>query len=206
MRGDSLQDLYAKVAAVLGLGLLALSGAVVDYWPVNGPLPRVAAALPAPQLGLARATPVSTSFFTTSVRRSDRTRVTSVAPSPAQVVTVAETPITSLPLADTLIAERSASRELTPTVATSVPAQPVPLDLPDGSEPPVPMGLHAMAAAVSASHSGAGTVEDSGDDGFLTSTVKKTGTSIVRTGVRTGSSIRDAMRVIGVKVRAVFPG
>jgi hypothetical protein len=149
VRGDSLQDLYAKVAAVLGLGLLALSGAVVDYWPVNGPLPRIATALPAPEPGLARATPVSTSFSSTSVRRSDRAHATSVAPVSTEVVTGAETPVTSLPLADTVIAERPASRELTPIVATSVPAQPVPLDLPDDLEPSAPtMGMHAMAAAV----------------------------------------------------------
>jgi hypothetical protein len=205
VRGDSLSDLYAKVAAVLGLGLLALSGAVVDYWPVNGPLPRIATALPVPERALGRATPAITSFSANPVHRSARARATSVVAAPPDVVTVAETPVTSLPLADTVITERSASRELTPVVATSVPAQPVPLDFPDDLSSPS-IGLHAMAAAVSASHSGAGTVDDTGDDGFLTSTVKKTGTSIVRTGVRTGSSIRGAVRLIGVKVRAVFPG
>ena len=33
MRGDSLRDLYAKVIAVVGLGVLAGAGALVDYWP-----------------------------------------------------------------------------------------------------------------------------------------------------------------------------
>jgi hypothetical protein len=41
VRGDSLRDLYAKTLAVMGLGLLAAAGAVVDYWPVGGELPRV---------------------------------------------------------------------------------------------------------------------------------------------------------------------
>lgn len=41
MRGDSLRDFYAKTLAVAGLGLLAGAGAIVDYWPVGGPLPAV---------------------------------------------------------------------------------------------------------------------------------------------------------------------
>ena len=44
MRGDSLRDLYAKTLAVLGLGLLAGAGAVVDYWPVGSPAPEIASA------------------------------------------------------------------------------------------------------------------------------------------------------------------
>lgn len=39
MRGDSLRDFYAKTLAVVGLGLLAGAGAIVDYWPVNEELP-----------------------------------------------------------------------------------------------------------------------------------------------------------------------
>jgi hypothetical protein len=41
MRGDSLRDFYAKTLAVAGLGLLAGAGAIVDYWPVGGPLPAI---------------------------------------------------------------------------------------------------------------------------------------------------------------------
>ena len=44
MRGDSLRDLYAKTLAVLGLGLLAGAGAVVDYWPVGSSTPEIASA------------------------------------------------------------------------------------------------------------------------------------------------------------------
>lgn len=39
MRGDSLRDFYAKTLAVLGLGLIAGAGAVVDYWPTGLRMP-----------------------------------------------------------------------------------------------------------------------------------------------------------------------
>jgi len=55
VRGDSLRDFYAKTLAVVGLGLLAGAGAIVDYWPVGGPLPAVSdvAAALTPSLGVA---------------------------------------------------------------------------------------------------------------------------------------------------------
>ena len=53
MRGDSLRDFYAKTLAVLGLGVLAGAGAIVDYWPVNEDLPDVPAVV-----GLRRDAPV----------------------------------------------------------------------------------------------------------------------------------------------------
>jgi hypothetical protein len=44
VRGDSLRDFYAKTLALVGLGLLAAVGALVDYWPVGGgAAPQVAA-------------------------------------------------------------------------------------------------------------------------------------------------------------------
>ena len=66
MRGDSLRDFYAKTLAVLGLGLLAAAGAIVDYWPVSGALPTVSGvtalhttrAMPAPVLASELPAPV----------------------------------------------------------------------------------------------------------------------------------------------------
>jgi hypothetical protein len=43
VRGDSLRDFYAKTLAVLGLGVLAGAGAIVDYWPVSEDVPDVPA-------------------------------------------------------------------------------------------------------------------------------------------------------------------
>jgi hypothetical protein len=51
VRGDSLRDLYAKTLAVLGLGLLAGAGAVVDYWPVGSSTPAISSpSLPHPEV------------------------------------------------------------------------------------------------------------------------------------------------------------
>jgi len=53
VRGDSLRDLYAKTLAVLGLGLLAGAGAIVDYWPVGSSAPAIASpGLPHPDLAV----------------------------------------------------------------------------------------------------------------------------------------------------------
>ena len=56
MRGDSLRNLYAKTMALLGLGLLAGAGALVDYWPTGIELPVAGPALVQPEI--ARALPV----------------------------------------------------------------------------------------------------------------------------------------------------
>jgi len=169
VRGDSLQDLYAKIAAVLGLGLLALSGAVVDYWPVGTPLPAIAPALPRPAPAVARGV-VPVLHDTTE---------------PA-----------SASLARPLTFTRST------TSATDAMARPH--DVPALSDAVV--GVAEPAALASAASLELvfrePNADPTRDDGFFASTVKKTGTSLMRT----GASIRGAVRTIGVKVRGVFPG
>jgi hypothetical protein len=48
VRGYDIRDLYAKALALLGLGLLAAAGALVDYWPVHSDIPVVASVLALP--------------------------------------------------------------------------------------------------------------------------------------------------------------
>ena len=79
MRGDSLRDFYAKTLAVVGLGLLAAAGAIVDYWPVNGEWPSVSAVtalrshrpLPRPALATEVAAPRSIRVSHASSRRDN---------------------------------------------------------------------------------------------------------------------------------------
>jgi hypothetical protein len=44
-----------------------------------------------------------------------------------------------------------------------------------------------------------------GQGSFITSAFRRTGASIVRTGVKTGSSLVDAVRVVGGVVRRALP-
>jgi hypothetical protein len=51
VRGDSLRDFYAKTFVVLGLGVIAGAGALVDYWPTGSDVPAVASVrLPQPAI------------------------------------------------------------------------------------------------------------------------------------------------------------
>jgi hypothetical protein len=43
------------------------------------------------------------------------------------------------------------------------------------------------------------------DSGFLASAFRRTGTSIVKTGVRTGTSVVDAVRIVGSVFRRALP-
>jgi hypothetical protein len=49
------------------------------------------------------------------------------------------------------------------------------------------------------------TDNESDGDSFITSAFKRTGSSIVKTGVKTGASIFDAVRVLGGAVRKALP-
>jgi hypothetical protein len=106
VRGDSLRDLYAKTLAVLGLGLLAGAGAIVDYWPVNEALPALPVAAgftpEAPVLAqdLQREIPepallhasIRSSFVQTPVRFADALRAAHFS-APAPVVETTPDPI-----------------------------------------------------------------------------------------------------------------
>jgi hypothetical protein len=88
VRGDSLRDLYAKTLALLGLGLLGVAGALVDYWPVSGQIPTVEAVLALPAgLTLPAVSPSTSPFEPVA----DSHRVA----SPAEVV--AEVPALEAP-------------------------------------------------------------------------------------------------------------
>ena len=206
MRGDSLRDLYAKGLAVLGLALLAGAGALIDLWPSSVEIPRVSRAngLSMPALArMLRADPTSASVPVAAPVRSGapvvviaRARATRTPSIPEFRVAVSAT---GLPLAGGVTLDGAAPAfgvrpvSSVTSVGTEVALTSPNFDMAPTSEPTETEPMLSSAS-------------QSDDDGFLTDAMKKTGTSILRTGVKTGTSIRDAMRAIGGAVRRAFPG
>ena len=129
MRGDSLRDFYAKTLAVVGLGLLAGAGAIVDYWPVNGEWPTVSRVAvfrpthpaPLPELAADREIPAP-QVINASLRSTPR-------PAPAAFAK----PFRSVRFAE-------------PVITPAPEAAPIPeLDL-SGIEPALPAAMFAMSA------------------------------------------------------------
>lgn len=196
MRGDSLQDLYAKALALLGLGVLAGTGALVDYWPVGIHMPVAASALTQPSAPQALSLPDLVSPARTSNRtlggRLMLARYDAVRALPVEVSSDAEVG-QPLSLVDPIAHVATAESRADDVELRSVFATPDLTSLTDEN-------LEAMASAPVAA-----AAEEAASDGFFTGAFKKTGTSIVRSGVKTGTSIVDAMRVVGEAVRRALP-
>lgn len=201
MRGDSLRDLYAKTLALLGLGVLAGAGALVDYLPVGFTLPRVSSAL--------ITTP--TTIETPSVNDAVEPRVVPVRSLPGRSrVQVAAAPLVALPA--TGLGEEPVGQLVTlvaPVARDGAQEDRLSLALADHTE----VATFAMVADSSAlselpgdaTYQPSALVSAGDTDGFITGAFKKTGTSIVKTSVRTGASIFDAVRVVGGVVRRALP-
>jgi hypothetical protein len=198
VRGDSRRDLYAKTLALCGLGVLAGAGAVVDYWPVGVRFPAIAplmdqrAPLVQPIMQSADFQPIESSgALIAEAPLRGRPPVSSSEPAvvyaslPAmgafssafgQAVELNRLPVPEF---------RAVTRDM-PAMHQVYPALPSP-------------GLQLLADRTSSGPA------DSSDDGFLTGAFKRTGTSIVKTSMKTGVSIFDAVRVVGSAVRRAMP-
>jgi hypothetical protein len=202
MRGDSVRDLYAKAVALVGLGLLACAGAIVDYWPVPGDPPRVArvARVLPPEAAIPALAKVGLPAALAGERVTARQRLF----APAGTTS-------------------SQSGEVFLSLA-AVSSQPLgePIEL------PAPPGAHAVASEAAAEPRGdqpetAGSTlqrepkpvmpapsvlqlaSNPPADGLITGALKKTGESIVRTGAATGASIVDAFRGVFGAFKKVSP-
>jgi hypothetical protein len=187
--------------------VLAGAGALVDYWPTGITMPDAGSALVLPPI--ARAIPVNPAVLRTSPIEAGR-----------------DTSLASREMAQTAaVVPASASRHGLATLPIVIAA-----DLRVGSEVGITAPAVRMAALTSAPTDpieprtdasyepymlGAGNagqyvepatlMTDDEPDGFISGAFKKTGTSIVKTGVRTGASIVDAVRVVGGAVRRALP-
>jgi hypothetical protein len=204
MRGDSLRDLYAKMLALVGLGVLAGTGALVDYWPSGVTLPMVDAGLT--QAELARSLPVpdrQPNFVAAAPARarSARPAVTVVQTAAVEAPTP-RIPALALAPSDDVLLDVSLAQ---PPAAVPVQTFAFSMDYSLGEEVPLtepdpwPIATLAMSAPpVSLS-------DDDEHGGLLTGMVKRTGSSIVRGGRKTGASIMEAFRVVSGAVRRALP-
>jgi hypothetical protein len=191
VRGDSLRDLYAKTLAVLGLGLLAGAGAVVDYWPVGSSAPSVTSArLPRPEVP-------------TLTQNLDQT-IPSPSGGPAHVVDVRGT-----------IHARNvgSARFLTPGVeqvrsaAVTPASRPVPaVGAPIESQWSVTlMASNWTEAAMEMDMAMAPLINPAPASGLIGGALRKTKDSLARAGAVTGSTIADALKGVGGAFRKVTP-
>jgi len=183
VRGDSLRDLYAKTLALLGLGLLAAVGALVDYWPVGVGVPQVAAlGLPEPErLASRQAVDLEVPLLSAAVVEAVEADALTVA---ALGVAFGAPEATGRPvqMLQPPLTEPDAAR----AAATAVTA----LALPEPALPPGPDFDPAVVYQLGGGEPESGLLSDAVD------MVKSTGTTIARGGAITGSSIVGAFRVV----------
>jgi len=202
VRGDSVRDLYAKTLALLGLGVLAGAGALVDYWPIGVNVPDAGSALDLP--ALARALPVSDQPSVRvvqdgSFRLARRTLTSGRLVSPA-------VEYTALPVGTP--SESGAGQQVglaAPVARMALAVTPASFESAtanDAYEPHLALVASADSVQLQEPVLASATIES---DGFITGAFKKTGTSIIRTSVKTGASIYDAVRVVGGAVRKALP-
>jgi hypothetical protein len=188
VRGDSLRDLYAKVLAILGLGMLAGVGALVDYWPVATGTPTLVAGpqfLPAlPALTPADSIPVPAAPAMARAERAVAVAPAAV-PAPESIVAVALTG--ELPVGEPLTLSAPPPPAVVAVSATEAPAAQIELPAPPVIEVTPAANFPNLATA------------NQPEPGFFMGALRKTRAGLVKTGAVTGASIMDVFKgVVGV--------
>ncbi len=191
MRGDSLRDLYAKTLALVGLGLLAAVGALVDYWPVGVGVPPVAVVgleMPARAVRLvARHIDVAVTLATPAPA------LPAVRPAAVAVVaTLIAEPTSPLRFGSPIALAPVAAPDVVVTTIAETLAAPAPVTAP-ATVPPMAAGPDFDPELVFQMAS------DETDAGFLSGAmdvVRSTGSTIARGGAITGNSIVGAFRIV----------
>jgi hypothetical protein len=198
VRGDSLRDFYAKVLAILGLGVLAGVGALVDYWPLGVTTPSLEArpvyTPDVPALALAATVPVPAVAQPSYVRPAPVT-VTEATPLP--VTHVAAMPTNgALPIGEGVALSTPSIVYLPPAVASAAPAELIEL-----TTPPPPPAMVELGRGPSVSPRLVSAADQ--DDGFVMGTLRRTGSGIAKGGAVTGGTIMDAFRSVFSAVKKV---
>jgi hypothetical protein len=211
MRGDSIRDFYAKTLALLGLGVLAGTGALVDYWPSTpGVLPVARPVFTAPSFAwaLPSASPELPAPATTMTAAAER---------PAPVLQSAETFTIPTAVASTELGQPVGLYEPEPVLLAAVSVQP--LIFAAGTETssldaPLPEPFTTLASADlesgdSEPASFAAPAADEDRDGLIAGTSKRIGASIIKGSMKVGASFggiaQDMAHFFGRSVRRVLP-
>lgn len=201
VRGDSVRDLYAKGLALVGLGVLAGVGALVDYWPTGVVVPTVAEAIAPPDAVDPAGAPPDAAVapvLVVAAAASSRPTAGSVGTPPViseRPPALPTVPVQSLAFASGAVVLTAPSRRSMPAVALTRDA---------GA--PIELSTLAPVVAVAASPRAAVAFYEDEDEGSaIAGAFKRTGSSIVRAGTKTGSSIVGAVKSFGAVVRRVLP-
>jgi len=193
VRGDSRRDLYSKALALCGLGVLAGAGALVDYWPVGIRFPS------SPSF----ASDQTTALAPLAVPHDalERVAVRASVSHPSQVLPKDQPSLEPLPvsLSDLDFGRQVHVAELPPPVFVNVRRE-IPL-----FQGPTLVLTAPEAATTEPVTVLAANVSDDDRDGFFKTAFRRTGSSIVWTGVKTGSSLIGAVRIVSNVVRRALP-
>jgi hypothetical protein len=205
VRGDSLRDFYAKTLAVLGLGLIAGAGAIVDYWPTGMRLP--ATTSPA----IARLTPPP---LVQDLNQHVSGPALAVAPEPQHLVQARHVrwPAFATGPQATVAIVRPAV--FTPAPAPAAPEAPPPIE-PVVTNPSAPVSYVTpvsdwapevlMSSRLPPEQLDEWPGGPPAPTGFIGGALKKTKDSLVKTGAVTSASLGNAVRGVVGAFKKVSP-
>ena len=203
MRGDSLRDFYAKTLAVLGLGLIAGAGAIVDYWPAEMRLPATTSP------SIARLTPPPL-VQDLNQQVPEPTLVAARAPQPLVNTRNVRWPAFAAKPHATVAAVRPATFTPTPSdpaapsateALVAHPGVPVSYAAPISEWAPE-MFVASRLAPEQLDMWASGSTEPTG---FIGGALKKTKDSLVKTGAVTSASLGNAVRGVVGAFKKVSP-
>ena len=203
MRGDSLRDFYAKTLAVLGLGLIAGAGAIVDYWPTGIRLP----ATTSPAIAHLTVPPL-----TQDLNRQVPKPVLVTAREPQHLISISARRVRWPAFAPQ---PKAAAGLVRPAAFTPASTEPVDPPVTETAVSPVPVSYATpvsdwapemfVASRISPEQLDTWVGGPSEPTGFIGGALKKTKDSLVKTGAVTTASLGNAVRGVVGAFKKVSP-